>query len=326
MEGALRASVVVATHNRSARLVRLLDALRTQTVPLEQFEVVVVDDASTDDTAAVLAEHAARGDLRLRVLRRDRSGGPGAARNEGWRAATAPVVAFTDDDCRPAPGWLEAALAVMDAHENEVVVQGRINYDPEEEHLIGPYSRSLGVVALDGWWATANMVYPRALVEWLGGFDEVTFTGPGGEDTDLGWRATYEGVPIVFSEDALVWHCVFEVGPIGRLRFATRWAETMANFARHRELRRTNLIRGLFWKPAHYHLVRFLAALALPRPLRWAALYLGWSYYVHLSQRATSWGDGRGGGRRMIPFYALEDTVEVATVARGAMRYRTPVL
>src|SRR3954451_19061576 len=113
MQAPLEISVVVATHNRATRLRALLDALASQTLPAEKFEVVVVDDGSRDDTPAVLARAAAAidGGPRTVVLTQPVAGGPAAARNRGWRAASAPLVAFTDDDCRPTATWLEALIA-----------------------------------------------------------------------------------------------------------------------------------------------------------------------------------------------------------------------
>src|SRR5688572_18253328 len=109
-EGSLAVSVVMATKDRARRLGDALASLRAQTIGLERFEVIVVDDGSTDATPQLLAD-AARSDLRVRPLRRETSGGPGAARNDGWRIATAPLVAFMDDDCVADPQWLEAGLA-----------------------------------------------------------------------------------------------------------------------------------------------------------------------------------------------------------------------
>jgi hypothetical protein len=100
----------------------------------------------------------------------------------------------------------------------------------------------------------------------------------------------------------------------------------VSSFARYPELRRRNLIRHFFWKEAHYHLVRTLVALALPRPLRWSALYFGYRYAVLLHMRATVDKDGCGGGPALMPFYALHDVIETATVARGAVRHRVAVL
>src|SRR4051812_19853042 len=98
------ASVVVATHNRAELLARLTDALRAQS-DVDAFEVIVVDDGSADATPDVL-RRIERSWPALRTIRLDENRGPATARNAGWRAATAPIVAFTDDDCVPQAGWL----------------------------------------------------------------------------------------------------------------------------------------------------------------------------------------------------------------------------
>jgi glycosyltransferase involved in cell wall biosynthesis len=322
-------TVVAATHNRADRLAALLDALRAQTLGGERFAVVIVDDASGDDTAGVLAAAQERGDLALTVLRHETGRGPAAARNAGWRAAQTPVIAFTDDDCRPSPDWLQAGLAAMAATANgtrEAIVQGLTEPDPQEADRLGPFTRSLNVPALDHWYATANMFYSRATLERLGGFDETTFSRPGGEDTDLAWRAIGDGVPAAFSADARVWHAVHELGPLQRLRFATRWDETMAVFGRYPELRRRTLVRGLFWKESHYHLARTVAGLLLPGRLRLIGAYFAYRYALLLWRRAHWHGDGKGGGPLLVPYYLAENVVELATALRGAVRYRTPVL
>jgi glycosyltransferase involved in cell wall biosynthesis len=320
-------TVVAATYNRAERLAALLDALRAQT--FRDFDVVIVDDASADETIGVLAEARARGDLALTVLRHETGRGPAVARNAGWRAASAPVIAFTDDDCRPSPGWLAAGVAAMAATANgtrEAIVQGLTEPDPLEADRLGPFTRSLNVRELDHWYATANMFYSRATLERLGGFDETTFSRPGGEDTDLAWRAIGDGVPTAFSPEARVWHAVHELGPVKRLRFATRWDETMAVFGRYPELRRQTLIRGLFWKESHYHLARTIAGLLLPGRLRLVGAYFAWRYALLLWRRAHWHGDGKGGGPLLVPYYLAENIIELATAARGAARYRTPVL
>src|SRR5688572_297385 len=98
-------SVVIPTHNRAGRLAAQLESLRAQTT--RDFEVIVVDDGSRDGTPEVLAAQIARGGFDLRAIRHDAPQGPATARNAGWQAARAPLVAFTDDDCISHPGWLE---------------------------------------------------------------------------------------------------------------------------------------------------------------------------------------------------------------------------
>lgn len=94
--------VVVPTRDRPAHLARCLAALERQTAT--GLEIVVVDDASTEASAVAAVVTAVAGARLIRAARR----GPAAARNMGARAARAPVVCFTDDDCAPTPGWAQA--------------------------------------------------------------------------------------------------------------------------------------------------------------------------------------------------------------------------
>lgn len=309
-----------ATHNRAERLRALLLSLRDQTIGTARFEVVVVDDGSSDETPQVLQAEGAAGVLSIRALRHERPRGPAAARNTGWRAARAPLIAFTDDDCRPTPGWLEAGLAAMDGSDHRVV-QGRTDPDPVESDRDGPFARTLRVHSLGPYYQTCNVFYPRVLLERSGGFDEVTFTVPGGEDADLAWRCFESGADAVFADRALTLHAVHELGPVGKLKVAWRWHETMRLYARHRGLRST-LTYGVFWKKSHYLLVRAAIGLVLPkrmRPLRaWCLAPLAPAYL----QRARD----EGGALWAAPYFLLHDAVELAAVVRGAVHYRTPVI
>jgi glycosyltransferase involved in cell wall biosynthesis len=97
-------SVIVCSHNGAGRLGDTLASLDHQSLSPERYEVLVVDDGSTDGTSTTAR---ARG---FRVLRLDRKAGLPAARNAGLRATRGEIVAFTDDDCEPDPDWLAAVL------------------------------------------------------------------------------------------------------------------------------------------------------------------------------------------------------------------------
>jgi len=314
-------SVVVATHDRAERLGALLGSLGRQTVAPGRLEVVVVDDGSSDATPEVLEREEARGDLSLRMIRRPRAGGPSAARNDGWRVARAPLVAFTDDDCVAEPGWL-AALEGAARESPGAVVQGRTDPNPAELGDWGTFSRSLAVRRRGPWFQTCNILYPRELLERLGGFDASAYSGPGGEDTDLAWRALELGREAVYVDEARVLHAVSRLGPLGKLRVAWRWTETMRVFARHPELRRTQLHKRVFWKGSHYLLLRVLLATLLPRRLWLVRQWLALPYLWHLADR----GRDEGGGLLAAPYFAIHDLVELVAVARGALRYRVLVL
>jgi GT2 family glycosyltransferase len=315
-----RVSVVFATHNRADRLAELLDSLRRQSVDSVDFEVVVVDDGSRDRTPSVLDEAVRADDLRLRRLRLEPAAGPAAARNAGWRSAAAPLVAFTDDDCVASPRWLEAGLAAAEQAPG-AIVQGRTDPRPDEADALGPFSRTLHVHGKGPYYQTCNVFYPRDLLERVGGFDEQTFTVPGGEDADLAWRAMEQGAQTLFAEEAQVYHAVSRLGAVGKLRVAWRWSETVRIYARHPELRRTALVHGLFWKRTHLLLVQLMVAMLLPNH---AALrgWLAYPYLRHLPGR----GRVEGGGLALAPYYLLHDLVELAAMIRGSVRYRSLVL
>ena len=318
-DGAPRVSVVVATRDRKARLRTLLESLRAQTAGADSFEVVIVDDGSTDGTPALLAAESRRGGLDMRIVRRESGSGPARARNEGVHAARAPLVAFIDDDCVATPGWLEALLEAA-AADPGAILQGRTMPEGDAGWHVGPFGRTLMVEHGGPPYESCNIAYPRELFERLGGFDADEFPMVG-EDMDLAYRALTGGAHVVFRPEALAHHAVLQVGPVGKLRHAARWGGAMKVYARHPEAR-ANLVAGLFWKGNHYLFVRALIALLLPRRLWPLRRWLAGAYFAHLWERSFV----EGGGPLLIPYFIAYDAVETATVVRGAIRYRTPVL
>jgi GT2 family glycosyltransferase len=312
-------SVVMATHDRPRRLAMALAALAAQTLPRERFEVIVVDDGSGPETGELLREHVAEGSLDLRVIRREQPSGPGGARNGGWPEARAPIVAFIDDDCVADPDWLAAGLRACGENPG-AVVQGRVDPNPSEMWQYGPFSHTVGVYGPTPWFETCNIFYPRELIERLGGFDEDTFRGHGGEDTDLGWRAIAAGAATDFSPEARAFHAVERIGPVRMLRFAAHWHRTMLVFARHPEIR-DHLPHRIFWKWTHYALLRWLVARVLPRRYGVVKQFLGRPYTLYLLTDRS-----RRAGPLLAPYVLALDLLELIAVVRGAVRYRTPVV
>ncbi|HEV2769247.1 MAG TPA: glycosyltransferase [Solirubrobacteraceae bacterium] len=311
-------SVVLATHNRAARLERLLGALRAQTLEPGAFEVVVVDNASHDATGALLDAAAAAGDLDLRVVRRARAGGAARGRDDGWRTARAPLVAFTDDDCEPRPGWLEALLQASERAPGTLLA-GRVEPNPAELEALSPFARTLQVDGAGPWYPTANIAYPRALLEQVGGFDRGYVLG--GEDTDLAWRALDAGARAEYVVDAVVDHAVWDLGPWGALRLPLRWSDGVRLLADHPARRREVLLWGLFWKEAHRDLLLGALGLALARRLP-PLLLLGLPWLAGARRRLFL---SRGSARH-VPWLVAHDAVECFAVARGALRHRVAVL
>jgi cellulose synthase/poly-beta-1,6-N-acetylglucosamine synthase-like glycosyltransferase len=326
------ASVVVATYNRSPLLARLVGALAAQRGDLV-FEMVVVDDASTDDTWAELQGLAATAPFPLRALRLDRNGGPGRARNVGWRTAVAPLVVFTDDDCEPMPGWLAAMVA---AGADADVVQGATFPNPDDYHSRRrPFSYTLRITAPSPWFETCNMAYSRAWLERLSGFDE-TFRSTAGEDTDLGWRAREAGARFTFAPRAGVLHDVRPEGFLDRVRDARRWGSVPRLVHDHPPLR-GHLSGGWFRKRSHPPALLAAAGLAIAlTPARWLVGTggLGWRAVLAAGAAAPYVAHRLRGGRlpgrlrgvMAMPLALVVDLAEIVVLAWGSRRYRALVL
>ncbi len=315
-----RISVVVATRNRRERLAALLRSLREQTVGSDAFEVVVVDDGSGDDSAALVEREQAEAPYALTLITRDQADGPATARNEGWRAARAALVAFTDDDCEATPEWLERCLEAAE-REPGAIIQGLTAPNPGELDSAGPFSVTRDV---DGsgplWFETCNIVYPRDLLERLDGFDE-TFPEPLGEDTDLGWRALAAGAERAFVADAVVHHAVEDLGPARHLRGALLGADGVLIFKRHAALRADALTWGFVRNHAHLRLLLAVAGF-------WAARRFAPATLLALPYlRLLGWRAGRAGATfDVTPYFVVYDLLTLWTTVRGDLRHRVLVL
>jgi len=324
-------SVVVPTRNRAHLLPRLAGALERQ-AGAPAFEVVVVDDCSDDATAAVLADLAERSGGLLRALRTDQPGGAGAARNVGWRAARGRFVAFTDDDCVPEPGWLAGLAAGLREAD---VVQGRVEYDPEENARRGPFGGFVWIDELSWQFETCNIGYRRDLLQRLGGFDE-SFEGDAfGEDIDLGWRAVEQAAVCRFEPDALVIHDIKRTNHLddflGAVRNTRRWRHIGRVVRAHPGYARRRLHHGIFLRRTHLPTLVALAGLAAgaaggARP-RWLAVAAA-AFVPWLAVRTTI--EVRPGRRRnwpvVLPLAFVVDAGEVGVTVASAIRNRARVL
>lgn len=205
----LALSVVVPTYRRPELLMQCLQALLAQTLAVDRYEILVVDDGHDEPTRDTVQALAARTPLpRLRYLRPIRGRGPAVARNCGWQAAEAALIAFTDDDTRPDPRWLEEGLATMTLHRDWVAAAGQVQVpraaDAPERAPTDHELMTRGLETAE--FVTANAFVRRDVLDRIGGFDE-RFLRAWREDSDLHFRLMQRG-PVGRAPLARVWHPV----------------------------------------------------------------------------------------------------------------------
>ena len=202
-------SVIVPTYNRPDQIRGLLESLTLQRFPLNDFEVIIVDDGGLEPLDAVIGPLRDR--LQIRLLRQP-NGGCANARQAGIESAQGQFLAFTDDDCRPSPGWLESLLMALLRHPGSAIIGPTLNglqkdLRAETTQLIVNWLVQSGADDEGGmsFGPTCNFAGPRATLLQVGGLEK-TWRIAGGEDRDLCARWQEAGHTLHFATQAQVLH------------------------------------------------------------------------------------------------------------------------
>jgi GT2 family glycosyltransferase len=208
-------SIIVPTYRRPERLRATLDAVGPQAAEANA-EVIVVDDASRDSTAELLAELERSFPAPLRTVALEKNAGPGAARNAGIAIATAPVVLFYGDDIRPDPGTVARHRAFHRDHPaREDALLGRIVPGPTADSPFARWLHEEGKQFAFAWMSpgapvpaalfyAANSSVKRELLDRAGGFDERFRFGH--EEQELSHRLRAAGLRLSYDPEALAEH------------------------------------------------------------------------------------------------------------------------
>jgi cellulose synthase/poly-beta-1,6-N-acetylglucosamine synthase-like glycosyltransferase len=202
VSGCPTVSVIVPVRDRAAVIGACLDSILQADYPAERLEVIVVDNASSDDTSGVLQGYGTR----IRALYEPKVG-PAPARNKGLEAARGEVIAFTDSDCAVDRAWIREIVAPL-ADRTVGAVGGRICAFPEGNNLehfgerIHDHAKAIQRV-WPAYLITMNLAVRRDLLRELHGFDERLLRC---EDVDLAYRIDQAGYRLAYAPDAVIYH------------------------------------------------------------------------------------------------------------------------
>lgn len=309
-------SVIIPARDAAATIGRALAAIAKQDLD-QPFEVIVVDDGSSDRTSEI----AKRVSLDVALIKQP-GAGPGPARNRGVAAASAELLAFTDADCFPAPGWLREGLTSL---EDADLVQGRVVPDPTAR--LGPFDRTVSVDGEHGLYETANLFVRRSLFDDLGGFEDwlgARIGKPLAEDLWFGWRARRAGARTAFCDRAVVHHAVFARSALAYAAERTRLVYFPAIAAKMPELRQRFFWRRWFLNRRSAAFDAAVFALAAASRSRSALPLVAAIPYVRLAvRRSRAWG-------RRAPLVVAgdlaADAVGLLALVVGTVRHRSPLL
>lgn len=224
----IKVSVVIPTFNRAGHILSCLNAFEKQSYNREFFEVIVVNDGSTDGTEKILKSFKSKTPINFDFISQPNRG-VSAARNLGIKHSRGDYIAFTDDDCIVPDDWVERLVSSIESSEYNIAGVGgpldnvtfsdnlfisrfikyldEFNYIPVMGRFI---VKPVHVTKLNGtetiaYLRTSNAVFKKRCLLEIGGFDE-EFKKPGGEDPDLCYRLLNLGYRFIFDRNIMVLH------------------------------------------------------------------------------------------------------------------------
>jgi GT2 family glycosyltransferase len=288
------ASVILCTYSRVHLLERVLRSLACQTAASEEFEIVVVDDGSTDGTAELCAR-AGRDLSNLKYVSMGKNLGLATAGNEGIRSARGEVLLFIDDDCLAQEDWVECMMSSLQRHPLAAgAIQSPVSNYIKLCHNISQFHPFMKR-RTEGWAgaiAGANMGIRRSVLEQLGGFDEKSKV----PDMELMLRARLKGHRVHFTPRAVVIHDPDRTGLATVLKNASEHAsKTILLRKKYDSLMHTPFVLlspGLILLAAP--LIALMVTLAIYAHNSGLVKYFWTAPLVYAQKLAWCWGAARG--------------------------------
>ncbi len=195
-------SIIIPAYNSRKTIAQTVESCLSQTYESGHFQIIVVDDGSTDNTADIIKKYS------VKYIYQNNSG-PAAARNAGWKAASGRIICFTDSDCVPEKDWV-SKIANKYTSEDIGAVGGSYDIQNKQsllakcihEEIVQKHSVTSEQTNYLG---SFNVSYRKTVLEKVGGFD-TSFKQASGEDNDLAYRVKKAGYNLIFDKNIKVGH------------------------------------------------------------------------------------------------------------------------
>ena len=275
-------SVIIPTYNRKEFLERTLRAYSDQTYPEDKFEVIVIDDGSTDCTEQIVKSLVVGSNYKLRYFKQDNKG-PAAARNLGIKEAAGEIVLITGDDCIPDPKLIEEHMRYHDLYASDNVgILGYTGLHPEIDETpfldfiyrgtqFGYQMLKHGCEVPFNYFYTSNILIKRQDLIKIGLFDE-DFKNAAYEDIELGYRLSKSGFKLIYNQNAVTYH-LHETNLQSFVKRQNKVGESAILFyKKHPELRDflgiDSLGNPIFRDHFYYAILKYYSLLGMEQELR----------------------------------------------------------
>jgi len=326
-----KVTVLLPTYNRERLLKEAIESLYRQTLPPDQFVVLVIDNCSTDNTAAMIAELKKQAPFEIDYRRMEKNGGCFRSMNLGIEMSSTEIVASLDSECWTDPDWLKRGLEAFEG--GDIAFVGGYIADKPGQPVKFFSLRNGAMESENPFYPSGNCFYRKSIVEKMGGFDENLSYGDMGtspigcSDSDLAWRMIEAGYKHLYRSDVIVYHEVNTVKPMAWLKAHWRMVSIPALIGKHPGLR-SFLTWRLFFIPDNRLFYLLLIGLILSVVVSPWALLLGLPYIL---RAAISPGQQFSVMRLIriparVVLLSLRQVVISSSLLYGSFRARTLVL
>jgi glycosyltransferase involved in cell wall biosynthesis len=195
-------SVIIPTYNRKEILLKCLTSLESQSYPLDRFEIIVVDDGSSDGTIQLIEEYSKKSKIKIKIIAQENAG-PGLARNLGVQNSAGEILGFTEDDIRVDAKWIANAVRYFASNDVDGL-EGKTLLEDSDESLRA-FEKEYRIGFLP-----CNMFVKKSVFNSIGGYDGNYFDANKKlyfrEDADFGFTLIEKSYKFILAEDVVVFH------------------------------------------------------------------------------------------------------------------------